>query len=110
MARPIPAMLTASAPPRPVWPVYSPIGRAMTRATRIARADSSTCSTNRVGIPLAPCQWAGSDSQPNAPVIPSIGSARASCPGRQEPLDELQEKVEDERDDDDQHEADVDHR
>ncbi len=43
-----------------------------------ARADSSTCSTKRVGIPFGPCQWAGSVSQPTAPKMPSISAQPAA--------------------------------
>src|SRR5688500_10830340 len=86
MARPMLAMLTASTAPRPVWPMTSPTGSAISVPTASEAADSETCSHSRMGMPLRPDHVAGSANHASTWPKNSIGSAPPSGPRRERPL------------------------
>src|SRR4051794_34088998 len=101
-ARPTFDTPTASPPPRWTWPSHSPIGIPIRQAMPSAAAETPTCSSSRCGIPLGPCQFAGSWNQ--ATTSPIQPSGHPSAPPRhQEPLGPQEHDVEDERDDDAEH-------
>src|SRR5450759_1681403 len=105
------AEVTTSHENRPEWPIHKPRGRATRAASRRETPLSARCSRSREGIPLAPCQWAGSDSQAAVAPIRSIASGPSSAhgpsggPRRQQPLEQHEAQIGDDREADRQQAA-----
>ena len=79
IARPMLARLIARLAPRLVWPMYSPSGTATIVASRTTRPEMIRCSRSRFGMPVVPCQLAGSRS--NSTMSHQATAARAWAHG-----------------------------
>src|ERR1035437_5721368 len=110
------AEVTTSHEKRPVWPIHRPSGSATGAASASETPLSATCSRSREGIPLAPCQWAGSDSQAAVAPIRSIASGPSAAhgpsggPRGQQPLEQHEAQIGDDRETDRQQAANEDLR
>src|SRR5262245_58249438 len=111
MDRPRFATVTVMNEPRPVWPMNSPAGTAITSAAITEIADSTTCSVVRLMIPVVPVQFDGSANQAATWLIRSTRRP-SSPPGprRREPPEPEDREVQDDRQRDRQDRPDVDRR
>src|SRR5579875_1428210 len=111
-------------PPLLVCPMMTPSGSEMTAAITMASAVYSIVSMNRAGTPLDPLQWPDTVSHCQAKLkklmashpsrvaerrgpaaeLPQLRRAGSPLPGREQPPDEHQDHVRDQRQQDDQHE------
>src|ERR1035437_653515 len=98
------AVLTIHHEKRPVWPIHKPSGRAINAATSKETPLRATCSISRLGMPFGPCQLSGSASHWAVAAIRSIGRPRPSTdlrpsggPRREQPLEEHEGHVGDDR-------------
>src|SRR5215207_9026272 len=78
--RPRLATLTVMNAPRPVWPIARPAGTATRIAAMMATAESTTCSTVRLGMPPAPLQFDGSVNHATTLPIRSTAVPSRLCP------------------------------
>ena len=79
-ARPMLARLIARFAPRPVWPIHSPIGSAMSVAATTDTAAIARCSRRRHGMPVWPVQVAAFVNQASASLMPGPPTPRGHVP------------------------------
>src|SRR3984893_17097815 len=105
-ARPMLVMATVRRAPRPVCPMYSPIGRAIAIPAASDAAESERCSQRRIGIPLLPVQLWGSVYHAGTWPRISIGLALPRLrPRGQLTLHRQQSQVDDRGQQDDDHDS-----
>src|SRR5215207_7937783 len=108
--RPRLATLTVMNAPLPVCPMARPAGTATRMAAMIATAESTTCSTVRLGMPPEPLQFAGSMNHATTlPIRSTAGSSRSGPPSprRREASDGDDDQVQGDREQDGHDRADI---